>query len=95
MVKPEWITESIEAERLLPWQSYRLVNRGQELNQDILSNAWARSTSTVNPQFIKRYYETSRLHYLSVWKAELKEIVDKLQEKYPAKITPHGPRVIM
>ncbi|KAG2198709.1 hypothetical protein INT47_005394 [Mucor saturninus] len=94
-LKPEWITESIEAERLLPWQPYRLVISGQALNQDILSNQWARSTSTVNPQFIKRYYETSRLHYLSVWKGELKDIVDTLQEKYPAKTTPHGPRVIM
>lgn len=94
-MKPEWITESIEAQRLLPWQQYRLVLSGQALNQDILSNQWARSVSTANPEFIKRYYETSRLHYLSVWKGELKEIVQKLQEKYPAKITPHGPRVIM
>jgi DNA repair protein REV1 len=37
----------------------------------------------VNPEFIKRYYETSRLHYLSTWKGELKEIVEKLEQKYP------------
>lgn len=56
---------------------------GKELNANLLSNNWARSVSTVNPEFIKRYYETSRLHYLSTWKAELKEIVEKLEGKYP------------
>lgn len=96
VVKPEWITKSIESQQLLPWQQYQLLSAGQILNKNILSNQWSRATSTANPEFIKRYYETSRLHYLSIWKAELKEIVEKLQEKYPTKIAiPHGPRVIM
>lgn len=55
---------------------------GGELNATILANDWARESSTANPEFIKRYYETSRLHYLSTWKEELKEIVGKLEEKY-------------
>ncbi|KAL9545604.1 hypothetical protein MBANPS3_007072 [Mucor bainieri] len=113
VVRPEWITESIQAQQLLPWQQYRLVPRataqrelvfnadssstteapieaaaatakitGETLNAHVLSNDWARKISTVNPTFIKRYYETSRLHYLSTWKAELKSIVEQLEEKY-------------
>ncbi|GAN05676.1 DNA polymerase iv protein [Mucor ambiguus] len=111
VVRPEWITESTQAQQLLPWQQYRLVPRataqrelvfntdsnsntetpieaiaekisGETLNAHVLSNDWARQISTVNPTFIKRYYETSRLHYLSIWKAELKSIVEQLEEKY-------------
>jgi len=55
---------------------------GEILNAHVLSNDWARQISAVNPTFIKRYYETSRLHYLSTWKAELKSIVEQLEEKY-------------
>jgi DNA repair protein REV1 len=40
---------------------------------------WARENSSVNPEFLNRYYTTSRLHYLSMWKAELKSIVTKLR----------------
>ncbi|KAI8351783.1 hypothetical protein EDC96DRAFT_518444 [Choanephora cucurbitarum] len=103
IVKPEWIVESIAAKRLLPWQNYRLViistkqkelgftsTSGQILNNAILANEWARETSTVNPDFIKRYYETSRLHYLSTWKEELKDIVNQMQDKFkkdPNRIT--------
>ncbi|EPB91895.1 hypothetical protein HMPREF1544_01189 [Mucor circinelloides 1006PhL] len=104
VVRPEWITESIQAQQLQPWQQYRLVPRataqrelvftsnnekaaaekvtGEILNAHVLSNDWARQISAVNPTFIKRYYETSRLHYLSTWKAELKSIVEQLEEKY-------------
>ncbi|KAI8968052.1 hypothetical protein BDF20DRAFT_917275 [Mycotypha africana] len=52
---------------------------GEALNADLLSNKWAREVSTVNPAFIKRYYETSRLHYLSTWKHEIKKIVEALE----------------
>ncbi|GAA5812131.1 hypothetical protein MFLAVUS_005581 [Mucor flavus] len=108
VILPEWITKSIESKRLLPWQNFRLVSQstaqkeltftGEELNKTILSNDWVRKTTTVNPEFIKRYYENSRLHHLSVWKGELKEIVTKLQENNlpkKRKIMEDGPRVFM
>lgn len=78
------------------------VLKGTELNATILANDWAREASAANPEFIKRYYETSRLHYLSTWKVELKEIVSKLEKKYksdPSKSSGKRkrplPRVIM
>ncbi|KAG2229942.1 hypothetical protein INT48_001208, partial [Thamnidium elegans] len=108
VVLPEWITKSIESKQLLPWQNFRLVSQstaqkelmftGESLNKNILSNEWVRKTTTVNPEFIKRYYENSRLHHLSVWKGELKEIVTKLQENNlpkKRKIMEDGPRVFM
>lgn len=118
VVKPEWITESVEKDELQPWQNYRLVPRSSKQKEllfqtdaprteenattvsavvsnekaeapkttttsDIFQNEWQKSVSTSNPDFIKRFYETSRLHHLSTWKSELKEIIEKLQIKYP------------
>ncbi|RCI04793.1 deoxycytidyl transferase, partial [Rhizopus stolonifer] len=44
-------------------------------------------------EFIKQYYESSRLHYLSTWKSEAKDIVDKMHQKYslknPTALCPH------
>ncbi|RUS21765.1 hypothetical protein BC937DRAFT_91499 [Endogone sp. FLAS-F59071] len=52
---------------------------GHDLNRTILASEWNRQNSTLNPEFLDNYYRTSRLHYLSTWKAELKEITAKLQ----------------
>ncbi|KAI8331007.1 hypothetical protein BC941DRAFT_163223 [Chlamydoabsidia padenii] len=54
---------------------------GKELNMALLSNSWNRDNSTTNPDFIKKYYKSSRLHHLSTWKAELKDIVRKAKEQ--------------
>ncbi|KAI8084900.1 uncharacterized protein BX664DRAFT_283783 [Halteromyces radiatus] len=54
---------------------------GKDLNAALLSNPWNRNNSTANPDFVKRYYQSSRLHHLSSWKAELKDIVRKAKEQ--------------
>jgi DNA repair protein REV1 len=148
VVTPNWIMESVEAGKLLPWQNYRLnspvevyqkelsfqsqaasgqllpqeVNSdenkslppadtmeehgeesvqsnlenishspkskeatkisGSKLNSALLANEWARENSSVNPTFLDKFYTSSRLHYLSMWKAELKSIVGKLRVLY-------------
>lgn len=53
---------------------------GTTLNDALLSSDWARENSTINPAFLDKFYTSSRLHYLSMWKAELKSIVGKLRE---------------
>ncbi|KAI8377857.1 uncharacterized protein BYT42DRAFT_359890 [Radiomyces spectabilis] len=70
----------------------RFSPKGEELNAALLSNQWNRQTSTVNPDFIKKYYQSSRLHHLSTWKAELKEIVRNMEQKFPAGSDPNGSR---
>lgn len=59
---------------------------GSNLNSALLANDWARENSSVNPEFLDKYYTTSRLHYLSMWKAELKSIVTRLRIKYSSQI---------
>lgn len=44
----------------------------EEHNAILLSNPHMAKSSTANPDFINQYYRESRLHHLSIWKAELK-----------------------
>ncbi|CAN6613177.1 hypothetical protein TRVA0_005S02212 [Trichomonascus vanleenenianus] len=70
VVRPEWVVESVSAGRRLNWADYRV--------SDLLSNTNRRIgfgvdiPSAVSPDFIKSYYNNSRLHHLSTWKADLK-----------------------
>lgn len=45
-------------------------------NQD-----WRAAHTSVAPDFIDGYYKNSRLHHLSSWKSELKELLREAQEK--------------
>lgn len=44
----------------------------EEHNAELLVNPRVWKSTVVNPDFLKQYYEESRLHHLSTWKAELK-----------------------
>lgn len=44
----------------------------EEHNAILLENPRIWKSTTVNPAFLKQYYEESRLHHLSAWKADLK-----------------------
>ncbi|KKY20756.1 putative dna damage repair protein [Phaeomoniella chlamydospora] len=58
----------------------------EEHNAILLSDPRMRKSSTVNPEFLKQYYQESRLHHLSTWKAELKAQLQALtQEKVGAR----------
>jgi len=42
---------------------------------------WRKAHTSVSADFIEGYYKNSRLHYLSTWKAELKDLVQQAQER--------------
>ncbi|KAF9066498.1 hypothetical protein BDP27DRAFT_1384323 [Rhodocollybia butyracea] len=52
------------------------------------SSDWRAAHTSVAPDFIDGYYKNSRLHHLSSWKAELKELLREAQEK--AESMPEG-----
>lgn len=97
----------------MPWQNYRLVStlskqkelvvsRGESLNAQILATEKSRAMSTANPEFLDRFYKSSRLHYLSTWKSELKDIVERLEEEKANNVHSskkrkknNGPRIVM
>ncbi|PBK98552.1 DNA repair protein [Armillaria gallica] len=45
---------------------------------------WRNAHTSVAPDFIEGYYKNSRLHHLSTWKAELKNLVKEAQERAEA-----------
>jgi DNA repair protein REV1 len=50
----------------------------EEHNAHLLSDPRVWKSTVVNPAFLKQYYEESRLHHLSAWKAELKSQLQAL-----------------
>ena len=50
----------------------------EEHNAILLSDPKVWKSTVVNPGFLKQYYEESRLHHLSTWKAELKSQMQAL-----------------
>ncbi|KAG0257811.1 deoxycytidyl transferase [Mortierella polycephala] len=45
-----------------------------------LSVPWNRLNSSIQPGFVEKYYQSSRLHYLSTWKAKLREVTAQIQK---------------
>ncbi|KAI1004718.1 hypothetical protein K3495_g3496 [Podosphaera aphanis] len=56
----------------------------EEQNALLLADPKVRRTTSANPNFIAQYYSESRLHHLSVWKAELKSRLQKMAEEKSA-----------
>ena len=50
----------------------------EEHNALLLADPRVWKSTVVNPGFLKQYYEESRLHHLSAWKAELKSYMQKM-----------------
>lgn len=128
VVRPEWITESIQKGRMLPWSDFATFHpkmskafnafakvpsepalppdsKGEqnELESDSINETvevvhsydmdqmqpgdcdsdgeeepGKRIINCLDPNFIKRFYENSRLHHLSTWKADLKREFQQL-----------------
>lgn len=50
--------------------------------QRAMSNPeWRKAHTSVSADFIEGYYKNSRLHHLSTWKSELKDLVHEAQER--------------
>ena len=80
VVKPEWITESIRQMKLLPWQNFATLHeagaRDDQPQLQLYRSVSAATTTTApncnDPDFIRNYLASSRLHHLSNWKANLR-----------------------
>lgn len=55
---------------------------------------WRKEHTSISSNFIEGYYKNSRLHHLSTWKAELKDLVQEAQERAEsASISGHTSKV--
>jgi DNA repair protein REV1 len=64
-------------------------------NLAILRNPSLRSSTVLNPDFLKSYFDQSRLHHLSTWKADLKNQMQQLTSSQKPRRTRTGARCIM
>ncbi|GAV03305.1 hypothetical protein RvY_13749 [Ramazzottius varieornatus] len=83
VVKPAWITESIRQGCLLPWRDFELYpvasnNAPQPATEKAGSEVIALKAG--DPNYVNQFYARSRLHHLSMWKVESKQLVQSLQD---------------
>lgn len=71
VVRPEWITDSIAASKLLPFQRYLL--------DSISSHKMKQPTAKDGRAFVKSFFEKSRLHHIGSWRTQFQETVRKHQ----------------
>ncbi|KAH7911901.1 hypothetical protein BJ138DRAFT_1125667 [Hygrophoropsis aurantiaca] len=58
------------------------AHKSNPLAQRVMANPeWRAAHTAVAPDFIEGFYKNSRLHHLSVWKAELKNLVTQAQDR--------------
>ncbi|KAF9325988.1 deoxycytidyl transferase [Podila minutissima] len=60
-----------------------------------LSVPWNRINSSVQPGFVEKFYQSSRLHYLSTWKAKLRDLTAQIQKNHVSMPMKTKNRVIM
>ncbi|KAF9389895.1 deoxycytidyl transferase [Podila verticillata] len=60
-----------------------------------LSVPWNRLNSSVQPGFVEKFYQSSRLHYLSTWKAKLRDLTAHIQKNHVPVPMKSKNRVIM
>lgn len=60
-----------------------------------LSVPWNRLNSSVQPGFVEKFYQSSRLHYLSTWKAKLRDITADIQKDRAPVVSKFKNRTIM
>ncbi|KAG0340126.1 deoxycytidyl transferase [Podila humilis] len=60
-----------------------------------LSVPWNRLNSSVQPGFVEKFYQSSRLHYLSTWKAKLRDLTAEIQKNHAPIAQKAKNRVIM
>ncbi|GAV53695.1 hypothetical protein ZYGR_0AK01970 [Zygosaccharomyces rouxii] len=76
---PEWIVDSIQVGKLLPWQDYALLSDQDEIQPKLQQTT---IVSCKDPDFLRQFFSKSRLHHLSNWKSDLRaEFCEKFLEK--------------
>ena len=63
-----------------------------EASATLLANPRVRFTTALNPDFLKQYYQESRLHHLSAWKSELKQKLQGLTQEASSNNNPRKSR---
>lgn len=79
--RPLYITDPGTREDAARVPGYAM-GRSNELAERVMADSqWRAAHTSIAPDFIEEYYKNSRLHHLSMWKSELKNLVAEAQER--------------
>ncbi|KAM5542799.1 hypothetical protein V8D89_003760 [Ganoderma adspersum] len=79
--RPLYITDPASPEEAARVPGYAAHKSNPNAERAMKNPAWRAAHTSVAPDFIEGYYKNSRLHHLSAWKAELKNLVAEAQER--------------
>jgi DNA repair protein REV1 len=80
---PIYMTDPVTLEQAARIPSYALNKSNFAAQRLMAQPGWKEeNTAASGTKFINSYYQHSRLHHLSMWKAELKDLVAKAQERF-------------
>ncbi|CCM04532.1 uncharacterized protein FIBRA_06713 [Fibroporia radiculosa] len=78
--KPLFTTDPTTPEHASRVVGYAAHTSNPIAERAMANPAWRAAHTSAAPDFIEGYYKNSRLHHLSTWKAELKNLVAEAQE---------------
>ena len=79
--RPLYVTDPGSPEDAARVPGYAAHKSNPNAERAMKNPAWRAAHTSVAPDFIEGYYKNSRLHHLSTWKAELKNLVAEAQER--------------
>ena len=86
---PDTIPNDREQVKPIPKEDIATISAAH--NATILANPSLRPHTVVDPSFLKSYFDQSRLHHLSAWKADLKTQMQQLTALAPPRPRKRGP----
>ncbi|KAI0696583.1 DNA repair protein [Cerioporus squamosus] len=79
--RPLHTTDPVSPEQADRVPGYAAFKSNPNAERAMADPAWRAAHTSVAPDFIEGFYKNSRLHHLSTWKAELKNLVAEAQER--------------
>jgi DNA repair protein REV1 len=81
ILDPLYTTDPVTAEQAARVPDYAAHASNPNAERVMADPQWRAAHTSVAPDFIEGYYKNSRLHHLSAWKTELKDLVAEAQER--------------
>ncbi|KAI0781503.1 DNA repair protein [Trametes elegans] len=79
--RPLFTTDPASPDDAVRVPGYAAFKSNPNAERAMQDPAWRAAHTSIAPDFIEGYYKNSRLHHLSTWKAELKNLVAEAQER--------------
>ncbi|KAI6123959.1 hypothetical protein EDD16DRAFT_1517653, partial [Pisolithus croceorrhizus] len=80
--RPLYTTDPSTYEDAVRVPGYAMGRQSNEMAERVMADPqWRAAHTSIAPDFIEGFYKNSRLHHLSMWKAELRNLVLEAQER--------------